>query len=497
MISHLFSLSYVALFLDTYSGVIESVLLWYFSIINILYTFFLVLGSINVLFRINEVHTEDVGHVLKSDSLPSILFILPMFNEGSHIEQNIDNILSISYRQKHIIAVNDGSTDNTMEILSKKYSLVQVPKYYEDKIETKPIKAMYRSASHPDVYVIDKENGGKFDAINAAINATESPLFIVLDADTFVDGNRFLYLVRPLLTESETIGAGASIRIMNGCDVEFNRIKNDNFPRKFLPALQGLEYLRAFCLRDGLDLINGNFIVSGAFSVFPRKLILEIGGFGPTKGEDVEIIVRLHRIMRERKQKYNIKYFPDPVAYTLAPENLKELGQQRTRWHVGLLDSIWCHKKIFLNPKYGLFGNFIFPFWVLGEALEPIFEFLVIVYIFVTLVTGRLNIGFTVLFFAVTCGYTAIYSIYALFIKEFSFDKLSTFRKLYMFFTANFLENLGYRQTNLWWRFKALLIFVFRIRRVHTFSKFINELVQKADEQFKKRQSEKKNNNPS
>lgn len=311
------------------------------------------------------------------------------------------------------------------------------------------------------------------------MNAVPTPFFVVLDADTFVDSDQFQSLIRPILTAPDTIGVGASIRIMNGCEMDYNRVKTAQFPKHFLPALQALEYLRAFCMRDGLDAMNANFIISGAFSIFPRDLIVRIGGFAPSCGEDVEVVVRLHRFMLEEKIPYKIHYFSDPVAFTLAPVNLKELGEQRIRWHRGLLEAIWHHKRVFMRPLYKLFGIFNLPFWVFAEALEPIVELFGWIYIIVVICLGELNYHFFFMFIAVTWVYTALYTIFALFLEEFSYRKYPTLRSLAMLLFANLVENFGYRQLTLYWRLIGFYRFIRDFKGVKVSFAFIKDLIQK------------------
>ncbi len=476
--------------LQTFQFWFENILLGYFGGINVLYTILLIVAAFHIFSRIKEIREEDTTQILKSDSLPTILFVIPIHNEAENVIPNISNIMLLSYRYKQVIAVNDGSDDNTMEILMKELDLVEIPKYYVEEIPTQQVKKVYRSRSHPEVTVIDKEKGRKFDAVNAAINAAPNPFFVVLDADTFVDSKQFESLVRPILTSTKTIGVGASIRIMNGCTLNYNRVTTAQFPKEFIPAVQSLEYLRAFCLRDGLDIINGNFIISGAFSIFPRDLIVQAGGFGPSCGEDVEIVVRLHRLMLEAKIPYRIQYFSDPVAFTVAPTKLGELGQQRSRWHLGLLESIWFHKRICMNPKYRVFGIFGFPFWLLGETLEPFFEAIGWIYLISMWCIGSLHVPFFLMLFASTVGYTALYTIFALCLEEFSYRKYPSLKSLTMLLLANFLENIGYRQLTVFWRLRAFFMFIKKFGEVRKSSRFINDLMKKAHENFRKKMPE-------
>jgi cellulose synthase/poly-beta-1,6-N-acetylglucosamine synthase-like glycosyltransferase len=459
---------------------IEQGFLWYFSSINLLYTILLIIASFKIVARIKEIKEEDTTSVLSSNSLPTILFVIPMYNESKNAIGNIFNILHLSYRYKQIIIVNDGSEDNTMDIVYKALDLTEIPKYYVDEIPTQKVRAVYRSKNHPEIIAIDKDHGRKFDAINAAINASPTPFFVVLDADTFVDSKGFEALIRPILTSPRTIAVGASVRIINGCTIDFNRISTARFPQEFLPAMQSLEYLRAFYLREGLDAFNGNFLIAGAFSIFPRELIIQAGGFGPTAGEDVEIIVRLHRLMLKTHIPYQIKYLPDPVAWTVAPETVNTLGRQRTRWHLGLLESIWAHKSMCFNPRYRWFGMFGFPFWLFGETLEPVVETLAWVYVITTLAFGILDVPFFLTVMAVSFGYTILYTIFSIFIEEFTFRKYPSLKSLIMLLIANFIENFGYRQLTVFWRLRGFYRFLTNFGTVQNSAKFINELVNRA-----------------
>ncbi|MEN9653906.1 MAG: hypothetical protein RL235_18 [Chlamydiota bacterium] len=464
----------------TFQSGVELVFLWYFSGINLVYTLFLFCAAFKIIRRVKEIGEEDTTSILSSNSLPPILFVIPMYNEAENILPNLYNLLHISYRYKEIIAVNDGSTDNTMAILQEALGLVEIPKHYTDVLPTQPIRAVYKSKLHPEITVIDKERGRKFDAINAAVNAVPTPFFVVLDADTFVDSKGFEALVRPILTSPTTIAVGASVRIINGCTIDFNRVSTAQFPQEYLPAMQSLEYLRAFLVREGLDAVNGNFIVAGAFSIFPRDLIIQVGGFGPSVGEDVEIIVRLHRVMRYNKLPYRIQYLPDPVAWTVAPDSFAKLGRQRSRWHLGLLESIWVHKSICFNPRYGGFGFFGFPFWLFGEGLEPVMETLAWIYVIIVACLGALNVPFFLLILAVSFGFTALYSIFCLSIEEFSFRKYPSLKSLTILLLCNLIENIGYRQCTVYWRLRGYYWFIKQFKEVRLLYQAIDPLVKAA-----------------
>ena len=118
-------------------------------------------------------------------------------------------------------------------------------------------------------------------------------------------------------------------------------------------------------------------IISGAFGLFQRSVVAAAGGYSTTTvGEDVELVVRLHRYLRERGEEYRIEFIPDPVAWTEVPEDLQSLGGQRRRWQRGLVETLWRHQRMTLNPRFGMFGLVALPSFFLLEVLGPLVELL-------------------------------------------------------------------------------------------------------------------------
>jgi len=300
-----------------------------------------------------------------------------------------------------------------------------------------------------------------------------------VDADTFIDNNSFEALIRPFLSDSKIVAMGASVRIKNGCSIRSNKLSTEVFPQKFLPGVQAIEYLRAFLMREGWDYAGGNFCLSGAFACFVKEVVIKAGGFAPTFGNDLEIIVRLHRVLKETHTSYRILYLPDPVAWTVCPSTLKRLGLQRMLWHRGLMEAMWFHKSLFFNPKYKTFGLFVFPFMFFGEVLEPIVEVIGYLYILVGLILGIVHIQFILLFLCLTWGFTLICNLFCLIIEEFGFDRYTSFKSLIKLFACSLTENLGYRQLTLLWRLNGFRSFIKRFHQINQDSHKINQSLRK------------------
>lgn len=344
----------------------------FFASISIIQT---LIGSIAVLFRFREVPAEDIFRVLRSNSLPPITFIVPAYNEEKDILHTVRNMLSLSYRYKRVIIINDGSTDKTFEILQTNFNLTPVPPSFPGVLVTGPIKSYYASAEYPDLLVIDKVNAGKADALNAGINACTSLIVVAADADTLVDDLALNRLIRPFLLHPDTVAAHASIGNVNGCTIADNRIVKFNFPKKMLLGFQVLDFMKGFLIeRLGQSWTKGTLVIPGNFGMFKLDMLIEIGGYDRTSIiEDTEIITRMHMYLIDKKQQYRITYLPDIVAWTEAPETLKTLGKQRLRWYKGTTQNIWEYRKMWFNPKYGTIGLFVCPMTIL-EKVAPIIE---------------------------------------------------------------------------------------------------------------------------
>ncbi len=305
--------------------------------------------------------------------------------------------------------------------------------------------------------VIDKENGGKADSLNAAINASRFPLVIAVDADTLIEPDALLRLTRPFLLGRRIAAVGGTVRVANGCVVKHGQVMDARVPRRLLPGVQVVEYLRAFLFgRLGWNRLGGNLIISGAFGLFRKDHLLAVGGYDATSiVEDLDLVVRLHRYLRSRKVRYEIPFIPDPVAWTEVPETLRVLARQRGRWQRGLVAAMWQYRGMLFNPRYGRVGLIAVPFYTFGEMLAPLVEVFGYVIIVAGLIAGVVNVSFALLFILVAWGYGMLLSLWAVVLEEVSFHRyrrLGDLVRLVLFAT---LENFGYHQCAVWWRLRA------------------------------------------
>jgi len=438
-------------------GTTDLTILVYFLALNSFYAVLLILSIPEIWEQTRLAEDEDFQRLMQSDALPPITILVPAYNESATIEASVTAILTLEYRNYEVVVVNDGSKDDTMEQLRHAFDLYEVPRIYPETIATKPLRALYRSRSRSRLLVLDKENGGKADSLNAAINASRFPLVIAVDADTLIEPDALLRLTRPFLLGREIAAVGGTVRVANNCTVKDGRVTDARVPGKVIPGIQVVEYLRAFLFgRLGWNRLGGNLIISGAFGLFRKEYVMAVDGYRTNSVvEDLDLVVRMHRYLRRNKIKYEMPFIPDPVAWTEVPESFKILSRQRERWHRGLIAAMWQYKTMLFNPRYGRIGFLAMPFFAFGEMLAPVVELLGYVITIVGLSFGLLNVSFALLFLLVAWGYGMLLSIWAVVLEEVSFRRYRRFVDLFRMLLFASLENFGYRQLTVWWRLKA------------------------------------------
>ena len=294
-----------------------------------------------------------------------ITIVVPAHNESLTIIDSIESLLQLDYPLYEIVIVNDGSTDDTLDKIINHYNLRKVNKPYQRLVPSKPALGIYQNEEKIKMIVVDKVNGGKSDALNLGINISNFPMFLCVDADSVIKRDALKKIVQPFLEDDKTVAVGGNIKISNGMTFEDGEIVDFDPPRNLSVKFQKVEYLRVFLnSRVSLDGINGNLIISGAFGLYKKNAVVNVGGYTHgLMGEDMEIIVKIHSFYRKNNLEYNTSYVPDAICYTEVPEKLKVLQKQRRRWHVGLGQSLKLHKYMLFNPHYGVVGTISFPYF--------------------------------------------------------------------------------------------------------------------------------------
>jgi cellulose synthase/poly-beta-1,6-N-acetylglucosamine synthase-like glycosyltransferase len=438
--------------------VFQWAVLAYFVLVNAWMSALLVSATFEMRRHRLDVWQEGRWRLLSSNLAPSIAIIAPAYNEALTVTESVRSLLTLSYPTLEVVVVNDGSADATLEVLARDFDLVAVPPVFRRTVHSADVRGVYRSRRTPSLIVVDKENGGKADALNAGLNVAGAELVCAIDSDTLVEPDALQRMVRPFLLGTQVIAAGGTIRVVNGSEVHGGRVTRQRAPRRFLAAIQATEYLRAFLAgRLGWNRLGGNIVISGAFGLFRRSAVLDAGGYlEDTVGEDMELVARLRRIAAERRVPGHVHFVPDPVAWTEVPTSLRVLGRQRDRWHRGLADVLWRHRRLFGNPRYGVLGLAVVPYFVIVELLAPIVELLGLASMVVGLALGAINIPFAILFLAVAYGFGLLLTVLTVALDEWTYRAYGGLGDRLLLVAFSLLEGAGYRQLTAIWRVRGL-----------------------------------------
>lgn len=437
--------------------------LWYFLAINAAYFLLLALSALELRSYLRRLRYGSYDLLFRDPRMPEVSVVIPAYNEAAAIATSVRGALNLNYPSFEVIVVNDGSTDATLDALRRGFRLVRAERAMKPGLRTQEIRGVYRSLELPNLLVVDKANGGKSDALNAAINACRNPYFCAVDADVVLEEDALLRVMRPIVEDPERVVAvGGIVRVANGCEVANARVAGVRLPGAILPMLQVVEYLRAFLSgRTGFSGWNGLLIISGAFGVFSTKWAVAAGGYNTaTVGEDMELVCAMHALLREMRQGYRIVFIADPVCWTLVPESLGILQSQRRRWQRGLLETLWSHRRMFLRPRYGLLAFFSFPFFVVFEGLGPLLEAAGYLSTAAAWALGAVSKDFVLAFFTLAVLAGMLLNLCAILLEECTFRRYPRWRDILRLLCYGLLEGFGYRQLTVFFRCQGLWDFL-------------------------------------
>ncbi|HOD93082.1 MAG TPA: glycosyltransferase [Clostridia bacterium] len=377
-----------------------------------------------------------------------VSIIVPGYNEEVTICDTVHSLLNLDYKLYEIIVVDDGSKDDTSKVLIEEFKMTKLRRKIKKSIRCQQEEFVYESYAYKvPVVLIRKKNGGKADALNMGINASRYPYFICMDADSMLQSDALERIVRPVLTDENLIACGGLVRIANGVILENGKVKKYGMPKKMVTAMQVLEYERSFLAsRILFDMFNGSMIISGAFGLFKKDIVIAVGGYdNGTMGEDMELVVRLHVFCRKNNIPYTIKYETEAVCWSQAPESMRDLRKQRRRWHLGLFQSLSKHKQMLFSRKFGAVSFISYMYFLIFELLSPYIEIFGILSVIAMFLLGMVTTKVALTYMVISLLFGAVITLSAFFSRIHTQNIRLTKEDVWKAIWACIYENVGFR----------------------------------------------------
>ena len=387
-----------------------------------------IVGSLDLYKRNRQ---EKFKSILPTDYYLPISIIVPAHNEEITVVDTVRSLLALDYHSYEIIVVDDGSSDVTSEVLAEAFDMHVVHRPIRRRIECRREELVYEtSAQKVPLTLIRKENGGKADALNMGINASTFPYFICMDADSVLQYDSLRRIAQPVLEDGKVVAVGGIVRISNDVELENGRVKRYRLPRSILAFMQVLEYDRSFLAsRILFDRFNGSLIISGAFGLFKKDTVIAVGGYdNKTMGEDMELVVKLHEYCTINGIDYAIRYATDAICWTQVPERLRDLCKQRKRWHLGLFQSMYKHRIMFCNYRFGAVSYVSYFYFLIYELLSPFIEVFGVFTMVLAWWCDLINVPFMLLFFLIYAVFGGVLTLTAFFSRIYTADLSVSFR---------------------------------------------------------------------
>ena len=461
------------------SGVLEVALAWavyvclgYLVLVAALYAILMVVSAIDNAIQVRQTRTEDFRTLALSRFTVPVSVVVAAYNESALIRECVQSLLDLDYPEHEVIVVNDGSTDDTLELLRDEFELVPQHTYVRRVLATERVRQIYRSRRDPRLVVVDKENGGKADALNCCINFVRYPYVCGVDGDTVLFRDALLRAMRPMLRDPGRIIAVTShLAISSAPEVAAERREVGSDYRPLL-AFQQIDYLRAFMTnRLAWSRLGFMLCTVGAFQIWRRDVLEELGGFARDfTCEDIELTFRAHeRYLREGRD-YEILSLPHTVGVTEGPNRVRSLVSQRERWQRVILETFWAYRGMLGRRRYKAVGLAGMPFYLLSEVVAPVFELLSVLALVTAASTGLLDPTAALLVGGVVAFGTGLLTAASVLISDLAERSLPKRRLAALVLLAPF-ELVLYRPALVYARLLGTVRFLRRDRRWNKFER--------------------------
>ena len=446
----------------------------YLLLVNLVAVAFLIVGAFENAVRRHDAESNDFVTLESSRFTIPVSVIVAAYDEEVVIESTIRSLLAFDYPEFEVVVVNDGSMDGTLERMREAFDLAPYEMFVRRIFTTQPVRGIYRSAQHPNLVVVDKENGGKADSWNAALNIARYRYVCGVDADTVFDPKALLMTMRVAINDpARIVGVTSQITTARDPDKILSApVGSRRVDGGLLGLYQHLDFIRAF-LNNRLAWSRLGFMLCspGGFQIWRRDVLEEIGGYSTTfTCEDIELTFRIHERYRREGRDYEIRCLPDSVGVTEGPDDVPKLVSQRERWQRVINETVVHYRRMWFNPRYGSVGMVGVPFYLLTEVLSPAIELLAFAALVASVALGIFDIEVFLVFVGAMAFVNAALTAGAILLDDLQ-SRLYRIRDLArLLFWAPF-DMVLYRPIIAWARFKGSWRFLRGDKAWHKFER--------------------------
>ena len=369
-----------------------------FGYLAVIYAGYSALAAVSLLegvFRARQRDADDLASAFDSHFTIPVSVLFAAYNEEVPIVNAVRSVLANHYPEFEVIVVSDGSTDGTLDVLRDAFQLEPRHIFYRKRFQTEKIRGIHRSASDPRLIVVDKDNGGKADSLNCALNLARYRYVLAIDADTFLAPDALMAGMRLVLRDpGNVLGVTSILGVAETPEARMAEPRGTRrVDRHTLLAFQQLDFERSYLTaRLGWSRFNFMLCNAGAFAMWRRDVLEEVGGFSTGfTCEDIELTFRVHEHFRRAGKPYRILSLGETVGATEGPSTIGSLIRQRERWQRVIMETVFAYRRMLGRPRYGTVGMLGLPFYLLSEIAAPFVETFSFVVLGIAVATGRLD----------------------------------------------------------------------------------------------------------
>jgi cellulose synthase/poly-beta-1,6-N-acetylglucosamine synthase-like glycosyltransferase len=383
--------------------------------------------------HVRSLRAVDYRRFQDSEHLMPVSLILPATNVTGRLNEQIDNLLKLEFKQYELIVVANSAHADAWQSLYEGYSLLPFRQPFKKTLKSAHVEAVYRSAKDVRLVVLDIRDASSAGALNAGVNMSSYPIIMPVHPDLRLTKDALLKTVYAFVSDPACVFIGSVARIGDGAEEEDNRMP-------ILAQQQCIERLRAiYSNRAGYQEIGQDLSLQGQLAAFLKSAVVEAGGFSDeAKAEETDLLLRIHARLRKEKRVYHVKLLPDAVCYALPQKRMRDVCEAERQGQRKMRDSIRRNRAVTRALRGAGYLRFT-------EKTLPLVELLGIFTALVSTALGAVPPLFLALYLLLGVLFGSVLSVLSVLLEEYAFQRKTDTGLLLGRYLLAILDNFGFR----------------------------------------------------